>query len=119
MITPQGIRKKKYATVFTEKATSVQWAYYHQSKNGAYDALVKYQKMVKAQYNRVIKKWRMDGSKEYSLNKLADLTVDLGQVVELTTPYSPEQDGTSERSIGILCERTRTAIIDMDIPRFL
>jgi hypothetical protein len=29
MITPQGIRKKKYATVFTKKATSVRWAYYH------------------------------------------------------------------------------------------
>ena len=47
MITPQGIGKKKYATVFTKKATSVQWAYFHKSKNGAYNALVKYQKMVK------------------------------------------------------------------------
>jgi hypothetical protein len=47
MITPQGIRKKKYATVFTEKATSVQWAYFYKLKNGAYNALVKYQKMVK------------------------------------------------------------------------
>jgi hypothetical protein len=75
--------------------------------------------MVKTQYNRVIKKWHMDGGKEYSLNKLADLADDLGQVVELTTPYSPEQDGRSERSISILCERTHTAMIDMDIPQFL
>ena len=58
------IKKKKYATVFTEKATLVRWAYYHQSKNGAYDALVEYKKMVKTQFNRVIKKWRIDGGKE-------------------------------------------------------
>jgi hypothetical protein len=32
---------------------------------------------------------------------------------------NPEQDGTSERSIGIICERTRTAMIDMAIPQFL
>ena len=47
MITLQGIGKKKYAIVFTEKATLVRWAYFHQSKDGVYDALVKYQKMVK------------------------------------------------------------------------
>ena len=38
----------------------------------------------------------MNGGKEYSPNKLADLADDLGQVVELTTPYNPEQDGTSK-----------------------
>ena len=42
IITPQGIRKKKYAIVFTKKATLVQWAYFYKSKNGAYNALVKY-----------------------------------------------------------------------------
>ena len=113
------IGKKKYATVFTEKATSVRWAYFHQSKNGVYDALVKYQKIVKTQFGRIVRKWRMDGGKEYSPKRLADLVDDLGQIVELTTPYNPEPDGTSERSIGILCERTRTAMLDMDIPQFL
>ena len=61
----------------------------------------------------------MDGGKEYSPNRLADLAEDLGQIVELTTPYNPEQDGVSERSIGIICARTRSAMIDMDIPPFL
>ena len=115
----QDIRKKKYATVFIEKVILIRWAYFYYLKNSAYDALVKFQKMVKTQFDRVIKKWRMDGGKEYSPKKLAELAEDLGQVVELTTPYSPEQDGTSERSIGILCERTRTIIIDLNIPIFL
>ena len=42
IITPQGIKKKKYAIVFTKKATLIQWAYFYKLKNGAYDALVKY-----------------------------------------------------------------------------
>ena len=69
IITPQGIGKKKYATVFTKKATSVRWAYFHKLKNGVYNALVKYQKIVKTQFRKVIKKWHIDGGKEYSLKK--------------------------------------------------
>ena len=42
IITPQGIKKKKYAIVFTKKATLVQWAYFYKLKNGVYNALVKY-----------------------------------------------------------------------------
>ena len=64
--------------MFTKKATSVQWAYFHKSKNGVYDALVKYQKIIKTQFGRVIKKWRINGGKEYSLKKLAELADNLG-----------------------------------------
>ena len=75
--------------------------------------------MVKMQFKRVIKKWRMDGSKEYSPTKLTDLADDLGQVVKLTTPYNPKQDGILEQSIGILYKHTRTAIINIAILIFL
>ena len=36
----------------------------------------------------------MDGGKEYSLKKLAKLIDNLGQVIEFTTLYNLEQDGT-------------------------
>ena len=81
-----------------------------------YDTLVKYQKIVKTQFNRVVRKWRIDRGKEYSPKRLADLVDDLGQIVELTTPYNPEQDSTSERSIRILYERIRIVMLDIDIP---
>lgn len=43
----------------------------------------------------------------------------LGQIVEMTTPYTPEQDGRAERSIGIIVSRVRTVSIDQTIPKFL
>jgi len=61
----------------------------------------------------------MDRGKEYSLKKLAKLADNLRRVVELITLYNLEQDSISERTIGILCERTRTAIINIDILQFL
>ena len=41
------------------------------------------------------------------------------QIFELRTPYNPEQDEQSERSIGILGSRTRAVITDQKIPQFL
>ena len=62
--------------------------------------------MVKIQFRKIIKKWRINGGKEYSLKKLAGLANNLGQVIKLTILYNLEQDSTSERAIGILYEHT-------------
>jgi hypothetical protein len=62
--------------------------------------------MIKTQFNRVVKKWRMDKKKEYSPNKLSELVKDLGQIVKLTILYNLEQNSTLERLIGIVCECT-------------
>jgi hypothetical protein len=54
----------------------------------------------------------MNDGREYiikELNKLADA---LGQLVERTTLYTPEQDGKSKRSIYIILDRARYIRID-------
>ena len=51
--------------------------------------------------------------------KLAKFAEDLEQVIKLIIFYNPEQDGISERSIDIFCEKIRTVIIDLNIPIFL
>lgn len=50
---------------------------------------------------------------------LGELAADLGQIIETTTPYFPEQDGRAERSIGIIISRVRTVSIEKNIPKFL
>ena len=73
----------------------------------------------KTQYKRTIKRCRSDGGKEYSPTQMRELAKDLGIILEESTPYTPEQDGRSERSIRTLMEKLRTATIDQDIPEFL
>ena len=89
MIILQDI-KKKYIIIFTKKTISVRWAYFYYLKNGAYDALVKYQKIIKIQFDRIIKKWRINSGKEYSPKKLIKLAENLGQVIELIIFYNPK-----------------------------
>jgi transposase InsO family protein len=55
--------------------------------------------LAKTQFGKDIKAWRMDRGREYSLLQLQELCDEVGSILELTTIYTPEQDGISERSI--------------------
>ena len=103
----------------TDGATSYRWAYFHSKKNGAITGIHNLIRLAKTQYDRIIKGWRMDDGREYGPKKLPELAEALGMIVEVTTPYTPEQDGKAERSIRTIVERTRATMIDMDIPQHL
>ena len=69
MVTPTGYKGIKYATVITDKWSTVRWVYFHKEKNGAFDALMQHQKLVQTQFGKTIKLWRLDGGKEYIPSK--------------------------------------------------
>ena len=66
---------------------------------------------MKTQWGFTIKSWCIDGGKEYGVNNLKALATDLGMLVETMMPYTPEQDGVSERSICTIIERLRSVMI--------
>ncbi|KAI0995000.1 hypothetical protein K3495_g13181, partial [Podosphaera aphanis] len=109
----------QYCTMFTDAATSLRWGYFHKEKSGATEAIKYFNSLMKTQFNAVVKVWRLDGGKEYSPKLIGNLAADLGQIIETTTPYFPEQDGRAERSIGIIISRVRTVSIENNIPKFL
>ena len=109
----------KYCTMFTDAATSARWGYFHHNKNEAGDAIQNFNALMKTQYDAVVKSWRLDGGKEYSPQNLGKIATKLGQIIETTTPYFPEQDGRAERSIGIIKSRVRTVSIEKNVPKFL
>ncbi|POS82933.1 hypothetical protein EPUL_005300 [Erysiphe pulchra] len=98
------------ATIFTDTATSYRWVIFHKEKRGAYEVVQQFTALSTTQYNFTVKFWRLDGGKEYSPKEMGTLAKSLGQIVELTTPYSPELDDRAERSIGILSSRTRAVV---------
>lgn len=109
----------RYCTVFTDAASSARWGHYHDHKNGSFEAVENFNAMVSTQFGMVVKSWRLDSGKEFSPSRMGTMASKLGQIVEMTTPYSPEQDGRAERSIGIIVSRVRTVSIDQNIPKFL
>ena len=67
----------------------------------------------------IIQSYRIDGGREYHPRELKDLAKELGQRLELFSPYHQWQDGRSERAIRLIVERMRKVMIAMEIPSFL
>lgn len=116
---PLGPKGEGVAILFTDDASRARWIVNGRTKKDAQKAIEWFVKMVKTQYNLTVKAWRLDGGKEYGGDKMNDMCVSLGSTLELTTPYTPEQDGISERGGRIIIERTRTVMIDSNIPKYL
>lgn len=116
---PRGWNGHQYASIFTCSATSAKWAFTYAKKSEAAKANQKMIKLAQTQYGRTIKKWRCDGGREYGPSQMAELCNRLGMLLEESTPYTPEQDGRAERSIRTIMEKTRTTMIDQNIPDYM
>jgi hypothetical protein len=119
MIDPVAHNGHKYGIVFTDEATHARWGYTFKAKDEAFNCVKQFIAMVETQYGRKIKAFRMDDGREYSPAKIKDLCDDIGTILELSTPYQSNQDGTAERSIRIILEKVRSVMIGMNIPAFL
>lgn len=82
----------RYCTILEDAATSARWDYYHKDESSAADSIKYFNTLMKAQYNFVVKSWRLDGGKEFSPYMMRQLASKLGQTIKVTTPYSPVQD---------------------------
>lgn len=120
MLTPRSFPGGyRYGLICTDGASTAKWIWTFAKKGDAFNALKKHVRFCKTQYGRTIKRYRLDDGREYTIIQLDELAGELGQLVERTTPYMPEQDGKSERSIRTIMERARCNTIDQDIPIFL
>ncbi|KAI1005914.1 hypothetical protein K3495_g2310 [Podosphaera aphanis] len=95
----------RYCTVFTDAASSTRCGHYHYQKNGAIAVVENLNAMASTQFGTVAKSWRLNGGKGFSPSRMGAIASRLGQIVEMTTPYTPQQDGRAECSIGIIVSR--------------
>jgi hypothetical protein len=119
MINPAGLNRHQYGIIFTDEATHCRWGYTFKHKNDAFECVKKMMALAKTQFGKEIKAWRMDGGRKYSLLQLQELCDEVGSILELTTAYTPEQDGISERTIRTIIEKVRSAMIGQYIPGYL
>ena len=100
--------------MFTDDCHRVRWLYTFKEKGQAYHELIKFSNLVKTQYERYPRAFRMDNGTEYGGKAFQKFAQDNGIAIEPTVPYTPEQDGVAERSNRTILERTRSMIVAMD-----
>lgn len=62
---------------------------------------------------------RKDGGKEFGSKRFEKWPRDKGIQIENSAPYTPEQNGLSERSVGMVCEKARSMLLATDLPSSL
>ena len=115
-ISPIGFNGHAWASLFTDDATRARWTWSFKNKGDAHHSIVHFNKLVQTQWNATVKAYRIDGGKEYGGQKLVQYIKEHGTLAEVTTPYTPEQNGVAERSNRTIFSKVRSAIEDSNLP---
>ena len=77
----------------------------------------KFKRLVENQSGRKIQAIRSDNGTEYTSNKFNSFCEEAGIEHQLTTPYTPQQNGVSERKNRTIMEMTRCLLHEKNLPK--
>jgi transposase InsO family protein len=76
-------------------------------KNEAFPNAKHFSEIVWAQSKRRIKKLQVDGGRDYGVDKLRKFCHEKGIRLEITAPYTPEENSVAELSNGVVLTKAR------------
>ena len=109
----------KYYMTFIDDYSRHCTVKYLKHKNEATDKVRDYLTFIERQRNMLPKRLRADNGKEYVNNELMNWCYTKGVQLELTAPYSPQQNGVAERFNRTLAELTRAMLLSRHLPKSL
>lgn len=89
------------------------------NKSDAISCFKEYEAMATNRFNRRIIRLRCDNGKEYINEEFMSFCKSKGTVIEKTIPYTPQQNGKSERMNRTLVERACSLLHDSKLPKNL
>lgn len=104
--------KHRYFVTFIDDYTHFCCVYLIKSKSDVFDMFVEFSTMASSHFNLGIQRLRCDNGGEYRNHKLLNFCKERGILCEFTVPYTPEQNGVSERMNRTLVEKGRTMLIE-------
>lgn len=118
MSTP-GMHGERYFLLTTDDATTFRWGYPFKKKYHAFDTLKDHIEMWNTQTGNYPKRIRIDDGREFAMNQLRAYCSTKGIKLEISAPYTPEQNGKAEKANHIIETRIRSMLQDAGLPSFL
>lgn len=118
-ISPVSWDGNEYFVSFTDDYTHVSVVYLMKTKDQVLDCLKDYEAMVSAHFGSKISRLRTDNGGEYSGQAMKVFCRSKGIRMEKTVPYTPEQNGVSERLNRTIEEKARAMLQSSGLPKFL
>lgn len=106
-----------YLLTFTDDFTRKTFGYMLKSKSEVFTKFVEFKSLVENQTGLKIKTLRSDNGKEYINRQMTQFLRESGIVHQTTVPYTPQQNGVSERVNRTIVEKARTMLQDAGLPR--
>ena len=107
---PPGEGGYRYFLLLTDDRTRGRWIYHLRHKSEALSYLQKHYQLIRTQANRPIKAYGLDGGTELANSATKHWAASQGISLEFTTRYTPESNGVSERSNGLVERITRALL---------
>ena len=105
-----------YYATFIDDYSRKTWIYMLKSKDEVFNKFVEFKASVENLSGKKIKVLRTDNRGEYTSNEFKDFCKVEGIKRELTTPYTPQQNGVAERKNRSIVEAAKAMIHDQNLP---
>ncbi|KAL9437863.1 hypothetical protein AB3S75_023687 [Citrus x aurantiifolia] len=109
-IKPSSNRGKKYLITFIDDYTRKTWVNFLQEKSEAFGIFKSFKARVENETRKTIKTLRTDRDGEYYSKAFENFCINHGIRRELTTTYTPQQNGVSERKNRTILNMVRSLL---------
>lgn len=116
---PLSWNGKKYYVSFTDDFTHFSVVYPISAKSEVCEMFQKYASMAEGHFDQKIFKLRCDNGGEYVNEEMQFVCDKKGIQIERTVPYTPQQNGVSERLNRTIMEKARAMIADSSLEKNL
>jgi transposase InsO family protein len=106
----KNIGGNKYGLIIVDDYSCFTWVFFLQDKSETHDAQKKFLRRVQNEFNPKVKKIKGDNGTEFKNTQVEDFLDEEGIKHEFLAPYTPQQNGMTERKNRTLIEMARTML---------
>ncbi|CAM6085896.1 unnamed protein product [Calypogeia fissa] len=111
-----GIGDKNYYLLFTDDFSRFRWVTCLTNKLQVFSALRNFFKAVQTQFRSSIGELHIDNGSEFGRTQLDQFLANEGCKLVPNAPYHHEENGISERSVGVISQKARAMLLGSKLP---
>ena len=111
-----SLAENRYLIIFIDDYSRMTWVYFLKEKSEVFGIFKRFKAYVEKQSGRQIKVLRSDRGKEYNSREFDQFCEDEGIERQLTTAYTPQQNGVSKRKNCMVMEMARSMLKEKGLP---
>lgn len=119
VIVNPSVRAARYFVLFKDDLSGYRVVFFIRHKDDTLECFQEFCKLAKNKFGNSVKVLHTDNGREYCNDKYREFLSQNGIELETTAPYTPEQNGRTERDMRTIVESARSMLYAKDVPLYL